>query len=467
MEKRFRLRCKNLDQYEGLEQIEEVLREHKDINNNVIDFTKVLEAVVNNSTVEVEGLDNFIITEEERRALLNIVKKNVCLKYEEYSGRCKLPLETPLTSVALEEYVNQWLILLDEITDFNHIYKMYSINSDKRDTRRREAQNRRSVLNELNVLDPLDDPNHSDRNVYRMDLYILEEKKSVRDTLEYISDTMDRQMYKELFVRYVRDLDRNKERCPLNFNGVDNIQSLDAIYTNDANDEEKCIDKGMRLIYEKGDILVKIFEDAKKEEKSLKAYLKKNKEKYPISEEDLSIMLSIVRVRKNILKEIYLYSSSIDMANIFWSYNPVKPKSNDLVFDEISKVEKDLLRMHRENISSLKKDYSIDSSYLIHKETEKYLESEKFDKYLKYRMYLNKMKYSGIVTDYSQLLEQVQELNPKQRRYIEDQMSRVFTFRSQQKEIKVLPLISFSALTALAVVCLLKVAYSGGLLLIL
>lgn len=402
----FRLVYRDKESSEIAERIKEVIENTPNTKKEIRQFIKIIEEIFSEDIVEVKEIEGKI-TKNEKISLLNIIRKNIVLEYEKYKdtfastfGSTKIPQSRD----GYKENIDACLAYFQDEVFLQPSYIIYNSAIDKTDTSSKKAFNYSS--------------------------YVIKTPNLQKDTMDekfllYSLDRLDEKIYKRTYRHFIKSVFAHKDVLEASINQMP-LYTLADLYEQQSpnNNNKMLIDYGIQLAYEKKDSIMELLASAKRVEKDSAQSMEELSNSYNITKEELEILLSIIKHREAIKREIDVYEPITELAefigvfsdvNILTHYSIYKNISRHLkhIRDESMRAAKELCREYiyiNTQCSILEEPTN---SFDIQKQRKKEIKKD-----LAYKKYQKQIEYNKCIGDYPEVYEQISSLDSHQISYI-------------------------------------------------
>lgn len=388
MEKNYRLVYRNRDLAKIVERIDrkiETTVSHRAILNE----SSVLENVFSDRFIEVQSADGTMLSENEKKNFLNIVRKSAyAFRYSEFNVLFRYASKIRELALSKADYTGY---IQNMLSSFE-----YRISQD-------------ATENYTN-------------------------SKKTEEFLEWMSKKTDKYAHKKGYMAFINSIYRGviMEEFELNHEDLYTLEDLYKIRNKNTN--ERLINHAMKLLYVKREAFEKLLMNGFSRSKDPRSSLHQNTEYYDITEENLKILLSIIKYKKEIREEISLYEDVSDMAKIVNSWPSVLDEKSDNLFKTIKNNEKKLEELNKNRITSLEEKFNRSNEKLkkIYKEQEEengqthinqfHVEQLQNEYTISYQKYKKQLKYDKVIKNARKIKSRIDSLSTDQKEYIKEKI---------------------------------------------
>lgn len=242
--------------------------------------TTVLETIISNDLIEIESTDENSFTEEDRKSILNVLRKSTTLP--------------KIHSKSYREYIHDMLYLFMHSAfqsgDIN--YSIYHSSMDKED----------SIFRNSGL--PPDAK-------YTIETDCARNSRDLSVFLKHISNRADKHAHKKAYKAFLKRIDDSGYIHNKHPKG--DLFSLHELYKKIHAEEAAMIDHGMQMIFEKGEALAEVLTWSRARENEPTSATTHTEK---ISPFELKLARSLIAHRKEIAEEIEVYLAGTSLAKI-------------------------------------------------------------------------------------------------------------------------------------------------------
>lgn len=398
----FRIVYKNKNLQEVDEQIKETIKNSPNSSKDISQFIKIVESLFSDDIVKIEEVVSLNcyragkianLTEEDTKNLLNIIRKSICLEYEEHRNAFDSGQKE-----ANKRSVPNYLRLCPN----NTINLTYKLSTPKDGTKESIS---------------FEHYNTETSKIYTIGTEIRMDKDVLKHMLKFNSKNLTKQLYKKAFIHLLAEIQDTSIDAAQIPNGS-NLYSLKDLYELKSPKDKNIalIDYAMELACNKKDSIMELINITNES-----SIIDKNQaikdliQRHNLSDIEFKTLASLLLYRKEIKTEIDIYNFCADLKDILAMEDKKTFKNIDEVFLGIKDV-----------IFNLRKGNNyIDSRYfafyirkLLTKDSKMYFEYKQLTSEEKegfYNMFLDTCK--NMHTKLQDL-----ELNPSQAEYINSEV---------------------------------------------